>query len=477
MLSQLYYNATVITVDKLKRIILDGALLVKDGRIAAVGKTLELQRDLPDDVLQVDLDQRIVIPGLINSHVHLIQSIMRGLCEDLELHEWASCAIWPLEVSFRADDGAVAAKLAVAEMMKTGTTCFLEPMLPSSPDNEFSRIVDAVGQSGIRACLGKLVKVPRSDPSAGIRDDRDGNAGQMTIEAAKLAHEQYHGSYNDRVSVWMASETPRGQDEAGFQAVGTACKDHNIRLTVHCAEAPDDCHLIAKHYKASPAEFLRNVNSTGPHVVIGHMVHLAEQDFGILRETGTSVAHNPTSNAKLADGIAPIQRMLEEGINVCLGTDGAPCNNGHDLFRDMHLAGILHKAVNTNSKALPAEQVLEMATINAAKALGLEKEIGSLETGKKADFVVLNHDGLHAAPYSPSESAKGGMPPSTLVVHSLSGRDVDIVVIDGEVVVRAGQLVTMDEEKVKRDARTAIAGMRARANVNAQKMARGWHYE
>lgn len=413
---------------------------------------------------------------MINGHVHLIQSLMRGLAEDMELHEWASCAIWPLEVSFKGDDGVAAARLAVAEMLKAGTTCFLEPMLPSSKDNEFSKIVQAVGESGIRACLGKLVTIRQSDPSKGIPDSRDGLAEIMSVKAALEAHRQYHGTFNERLHVWMASEMPRGQDEAGFKAVGTACAENDIRFTVHCAEAAKDFHLLAEHYKATPAEFCRNINSTGPHVVLGHMVHLAEQDYAILRETKTSIAHNPTSNAKLGDGIAPIPRLLEEGVNVCIGSDGAPCNNSHDLFRDMHLASILHSAAHSNAKLLPAEQVLEMATINAARALGLEREVGSLEVGKKADFVVLDHGGLHAAPYDPTELVAGGLPVPTLIVHSLSGRDVDMVVIDGEVVVQDGKLSGLDEERIKSDARDAIARIRKLSSVKAQPLKRGWNY-
>lgn len=478
MSARLYYNGTIVTVDPSRRIILDGAFLVIGGRIRAIGKTHEsITWDiLPDNVHRVDLQQRIVIPGLINGHVHLIQSLMRGLAEDLELHEWASCAIWPLEVAYRGEDGAVAARLAVAEMLKTGTTCFLEPMLPSSAESKFSDIVQAVGETGIRACMGKLIKIKRSDPTAGIPDSRDEVAHEMSIEKALASHKEFHGSFNDRVHIWMAPETPRGQDLEGFQAVGAACINHGIRVTVHVSEAPKDLELIAQSYKFTPAEFCQHANFTGPHVVLGHMVHLAEKDYAIIRDTKTSIAHNPTSNAKLADGIAPIPRLLEKGVNVCIGTDGAPCNNSHDLFRDMHLAGLIHKGRHCNPNILSSEQILEMATINAARALGLEDQVGSLEVDKKADFVVLSHRGMHAAPYDPAELEAGGLSPSTLLVHSLSGADVDMVVIDGVTLVEDGNLIKLDEEKIKSDARDAISRIREKSGVKAQPFKRGWHY-
>ena len=156
-------------------------------------------------------------------------------------------------------------------MLKTGTTCFLEPMLPSSANNEFSKVIEAVGESGIRACIGKLIKIRKSDDGSGIPDDRDGNANEMSVEKAIAAHSKYHGSYDGRIHVWMAPETPRGQDEAGFRAAGTACLEHNIRVTVHCAEDARDTVMIKEAYKATPAQFLRNAKLTGPHVVLGHM--------------------------------------------------------------------------------------------------------------------------------------------------------------------------------------------------------------
>jgi len=236
--------------------------------------------------------------------------------------------------------------------------------------------------------------------------------------------------------------------------------------------------MIREHYKATPAQFCERIHAVGPHVVLGHMTHLnLDVDPDILKKTGTSVAHNPTSNAKLADGIAPIPQMLEAGINVCIGSDGAPCNNNHDLFRDMHLAGVIHKARSNNAKLLPAEQILEMATINAAKALGIDKDLGSLEVGKKADFVVIDPSGLHAAPYDPSHiGEKGGIHPPTLVVHSCSGRDVDMVIINGEVVVEKGRLTRVDEDQIKRAAREAIVGIRKRSGISAQPLKMNWQY-
>jgi cytosine/adenosine deaminase-related metal-dependent hydrolase len=275
----------------------------------------------------------------------------------------------------------------------------------------------------------------------------------------------------------MAAETPRGADEKFYAEVGKACAENDVRLTVYVAEAPRDRELIWECYNASPVQFCENNSLTGKTSVLAHMIHLdLEKDLDILVKTGTSVAHNPTSNCKLGDGIAPIPQMLEKGINVALGTDGGPCSNTYDLFRDMHLAGIIHKGNLIDASLLPAEQVLEMATINGARALGLDKEIGSLEVGKKADFIVVNPGALGAVPYDIKQIGKGGMHPSTAVVHSCSGRDVEIVVVDGKVLVQKGILLTLDEITVKNEAQEAISRIREKSGVAAQPLKRSWRY-
>ncbi|OZJ06624.1 hypothetical protein BZG36_00376 [Bifiguratus adelaidae] len=206
----------------------------------------------------------------------------------------------------------------------------------------------------------------------------------------------------------------------------------------------------------SPMEFCQHVGLLGPQTVLVHMVWLEEDDIRMLAETGTHVSHNPTSNCKLASGIAKVPMMLDYGVNVSLGCDGSPCNNDYDLIREMKLAAILHKAVSLDPKIVPAETVLEMATINGAKALGLENEIGSLEKGKKADFVIVDLDKLHTTPsYNPVSS----------LIYAATGGDVDMVVIDGQVTVRNGQLITMDEVQIRQAAQRHADALYKRAGI------------
>lgn len=488
MTSVLYQHATIITVNANREIILDGAILTTDSRITLIDTTAAVLANpiftCPsnpgnDSKLRVvDLTGRIIIPGLINTHCHTIQSILRGLAEDLWLHPWMCDAIWPLEASYCEDDGYHAARLTIAELLKGGTTTFLEAMLTHR--GGFDNVVRAVGESGIRACLGKLVKSQETNPATNIQDARDKDLAHMSIASALSAHKSHHGTFSDRLHVWMAAGTPRGSPLAEHRAIGEACRDNGINLTMHCAEALRDRGIYHEHYEGrTPMEFCENACLVAPggefKTVLAHMVHAdKESDLELLAKYGasTSVAHNPTSNCKLASGVAPIPEMLSAGVTVGLGTDGAPCNNTYDIFREMHLACILQAGVRQQAGILPATTALEMATIQGARALGLDKDVGSLEVGKKADFVVVGVP-LSAAPFEEGQVEEGGIDPVSVVVHSCTAADVEMVVVDGVIVVEGGKLLTVDEDEVVREARKAIRGIRERAGVKARPR-EGW---
>jgi cytosine/adenosine deaminase-related metal-dependent hydrolase len=320
------------------------------------------------------------------------------------------------------------------------------------------------------------VKFEESNEKLGIKDPRDKDVDAMSISSMLAAHKKHHGSCNGRLHVWAAAGTPRGSPLSSHRTIGEACHDNDIGMTMHCAEAPKDLTIYRDSYSCTPMEFCQAAKLTGPKTVLAHMVHLdLTKDLPILAETGTTVAHNPNSNLKLASGIAKVTEMLAANVNVSLGTDGAPCGNTYDMFREMHLAGILHKGANLDASIVGAEEALEMATINGAKALGLEKEIGSLEVGKKADFVVLNPQKLHAAPYNADQILKGGVSPLTTVVYSCTSADVELVIVDGEVLVENGALVKMDEEEIRSAAEKSIEGIRERSGIKAVNR-RGWQY-
>ncbi|CAO2650804.1 Nn.00g091010.m01.CDS01 [Neocucurbitaria sp. VM-36] len=466
-ISTLFTHATIITVDPERAIWLDGAILIKGNRISAVGKTASLLEDRKGSKV-VDCQGKIIIPGLINTHAHLGQSILRGLAEDVPLHSWLCDAIWPLEANYEGGDGYVASRVTIAEMLKSGTTCFLEALLTYR--SGFENAARAVEEMGIRGCLGKLVKVEETN-KFGLTDPRDRDVSSMSIGAALAAYEKYHGSCGGRLHVWMAAGTPRGSAERDHKAIGDACSEHGIGLTMHCAEAPKDLVIYRESYGCSPVEFCYRTNliNKDRKTVLAHMVNLdLSKDLPLLRETGATVAHNASSNCKLGSGIAAVPEMLEEKINVSLGTDGAPCANTYDMIQEMRVSALVHKGSRQDAAAITAEEALAMATINGAKALGLEAEIGSLEVGKKADFVVIDPSGLHCVPFDPEQVLEGGIDPVTTVVFSCSGTDVDKVIVDGEILVDEGKLVKCDEKQIREEARRTIRKIRDKSKISSK---------
>ncbi|RDW90062.1 amidohydrolase family protein [Aspergillus mulundensis] len=493
-MSPLFLQATIITVNPSREVIHDGYLLVTDNRITAIGKCPP-----PDNITAaasetIDCTGQIMIPGLINTHAHLVQSLLRGLAEDLPLHNWLCDAIWPLESVYEGEDGYRAARPTITEMLKTGTTAFLDPMVTYRAGWE--GVCKAVGEMGIRGCLGKLVKFSETNRQLSITDPRDRDLINMSIPALVSRHGEYHGQHNDRLHVWAAAGTPRGAPMSLYRELGEACAEHGISITMHCAEAPRDREIYHDVYGCSAMEFIRDARLCGQplplptcggsgdkdastskqthKLVLAHMVNLdPATDLPLLSSTNTAVAHNPTSNLKLASGVAPVSAMLSttspNPITVSLGTDGAPCSNHYDLIREMHLTSILHKGVNNDASLIPAETALEMATINGARALGLENEIGSLEVGKKADLVLLDPyaAGVGAAPWDWND--ENGVTAVTTLVHGCTGRDVRTVMVDGVVLVRDGLLVDggrRKEREIVREAQKAIRGIRARCHAN-----------
>ncbi|KAK8001985.1 5-methylthioadenosine/S-adenosylhomocysteine deaminase n1 [Apiospora marii] len=462
--STLLRDVTVITVDQRRRIILNGFILVQDGRITHVSS--KPPDKLPEDVRIMSLPGRIVIPGLINSHAHLAQSLLRGLAEDLPLHSWLCDRIWPLEAAYRGEgdaaDGYVAARLTIGEMLLSGTTCFLEAMLTHG--SGFANVARAVSEMGIRACLvsrpkclhqlitsmlstrltndddkGKLVKFVETNPALGIADARDKDPDHMSIPSLLAAHSEFHGTSNDRIHVWAACGTPRGAPLSSFAEAGKACQQHDIGITMHCAEAPRDLSIFRDVYgDRTPMQFCRDAGLTGPKTVLAHMCHPRH---------GYRPGH--------PEGIA---------------------DHGGAQPDEQPQARVGHRRGGPDAQSGGAHEALEMATIRGAKALGLETEIGSLGVGKKADLVVLDVRASWAAPWSPEMFPRGGMDPVSLVVGSCTGRDVTHVMVDGRMLVEDGRLLVADESAIVQSARQAVAGIQERSGVRASWKA-GWEYE
>ncbi|KZP01527.1 amidohydrolase [Calocera viscosa TUFC12733] len=456
--SRIYARGTIITINKDRHIITDAALLVRGDRIAAIGKATDLVPAHPDSVV-VDCSGKVIIPGLVDTHVHTAQSLLRGCADDLSLIDWLCERVWVMQGNFTHDDGYAAARLTISEMLKSGTTTFLECMLADRYG--FDGVARAVQESGIRACLGKIVMDIPTYATKGAFSMHPGlveNRETSLLGTLKM-HEKWHGAADGRIHVWFGARTPGGVSLGLYKEMTQLAAEKGIRITMHCAEVEADKTYFREQHDQSPMEFCHAVGLLGPSTVLAHMVWLESKDIKMLAETGTHVAHCPNSNSKLASGFAKVPEMLESGVNVGLGCDGAPCNNTYDLIREMRAAATIHKAVRLDPTIMPAETVLEMATINGAKALGLETEIGSLEVGKKADFVIMELDKLYTTP---------NFNPVSTIVYCCSGADVVTVVVDGKEVVSDRKLVNWDEQEVIREGAEKAKALAERAGIDVR---------
>ena len=449
-----YEHGTLITVDPQRRIITDGALAVQDGRFVAIDKTRALRERFPGEP-RTDLKGMVVTPGLVNAHVHLAQAMIRGCADDMELLDWLGKRVWVLQGNYTEEDGRASAELCIVEMLKSGTTAFVESMLAERYG--FDGIAEVVLRSGIRAALSKVVMDVGTYASKdnwmhpGMVEDRE-----TSLRNTLAMYDKWNGAGDGRLAVWFGPRTPGGVTPELYREISALAREREMGITVHLAEVQADRTFLKEKYGQTPAQYAESVGLVGSRVLLVHTVWMDANDIQILARTRTNVAHNPASNAKLASGIAPIPEMLAASVNVTLGTDGGPSDNTYDLVRDMRLASYLHKARTLNPLVTPAEAVLEMATINGAKALGWDKEIGSLEVGKQADFVAFDFDKPHLTP---------SMNPVSTLVCAATGADVDTVVIAGQVVVQHGQVLTLDEERIVHEARQRAAALWKRAGI------------
>ncbi len=451
----LFTNATIMTMNPTRDIINDGAIAIQNNRIVAIDKTSVLQVRYPHEEI-VDVKGKLIFPGLIDTHVHVAQALIRGCADDMALIQWLCERVWVLQGNFTHDDGYVSARLCIAEMLRSGTTTFLESMLAHRYG--FDGIARAVQESGIRACLAGIVM----DIGTYATQSNSMHPGMIESRETSLLgvldmHSKWEGAADERIHVWFGPRTPGGVTSELYREMTDLARQRNMGITMHLAEVEADKIYLDEKFGLTPVDYAESVGLLGPRSVLVHMVWLTPAEIDKLAVTGTTVSHNPSSNSKLASGVCKVPLMLERGVNVALGCDGGPSNNDYDMIREMKLAAIIHKAVTLDPLIVPAETVLEMATINGAKALGLEHEIGSLEVGKKADLIVIDLERLHTTP---------SINPVSTLVYAATGGEVDTVMVDGKIVVAQGQLLSMDEHEIIMQANNHAAQLYRRANID-----------
>lgn len=435
MASILIQNGTLVTMDQANTIV-RADLLIHDERIAEIGAT----GATADTV--IDASECAVIPGFVQTHIHLCQTIFRGAADDLALIDWLKQRVWPMEAAHSPSSIAASARLGIAELIKGGTTC----ALTMETVNHTAEVFKVVEETGFRATVGKCMMDKGDEVPAALQEQTENS-----IAESVALLEEWHGRAGGRIRYCFAPRFAISCTRELLERVANLARERGVMVHTHASENKTECELVQQESGLRNVAYLDSLGLTGRHVALAHCVHLNSNEIEILKTSGTNVVHCPSSNLKLGSGIAPIAKLLDEGILVSLGADGAACNNRLDMFTEMRTAALLQKALH-GPEVLPAGRVLRMSTIDGARALGLDSEIGSLEVGKRADVSVVRLDRLHSTPVKDVVSA---------LVYSAEVDDVDTVVIDGHLIMRERKLLTLDESKTiasaKRESENLIA--------------------
>ncbi|MFZ7104517.1 MAG: amidohydrolase [Peptococcaceae bacterium] len=372
----------------------------------------------------------VALPGLVNCHTHAAMTLLRGYADDMELMPWLQEKIWPQEAKLTAEHVYWGTKLAILEMIKTGTTTFADMYF--FMDN----VAAAVEESGIRAVLARGM--------IGLNDREFG-----TLQESKDFVKNWQGAAQGRISCMFGPHALYTCPPDYLQKVIEAAKELNAGIHIHLAETKQEFSDMRKEYSATPIQHILDTGLFDLPVLAAHCVHLTEEDISILSRQQAGVAHNPTSNMKLASGMAPIPQLLTAGIKVGLGTDGSASNNNLNMFEEMHLASLLHKVSWGDPTLIPAYQALQMGTVFGSHVVGLAEETGTLEKGKKADIILLDLDQPHLCPQYDLTAN---------LIYSAQGSDVKTTIIDGKVVMKDREVLSIDVEKTMYEARR-YAGM------------------
>jgi len=401
--------------------------LINGEHIAAIGESGQTA----DTV--IDAGGCAVIPGFVQTHIHLCQTIFRGAADDLALIDWLRQRVWPMEAAHTATSITASARLGIAELIKGGTTC----ALTMETVNHTREVFKVVEETGFRATVGKCMMDKGDEVPRALQEQT-----ASSIDESLALLDEWHGKAGGRIRYCFAPRFAISCTRELLEKVAELARARGVMVHTHASENTTECQLVQQDTGMRNVMYLDSVGLSGRHVALAHCIHLSNDEIKTLKTTGTNVVHCPSSNLKLGSGIAPIVTLLEEGISVSLGADGAACNNRLDMFTEMRTAALLQKALH-GPEVLPASRVLRMATIDGARALGLGSEIGSLEVGKRADVAVVRLDRLHATPVTDVVSA---------LVYSAEQDDVDTVIIDGRLVMRERGLLTVNEREVIRDA-------------------------
>ncbi len=413
-------NTTLITMNGKKEVIENIDIAIEKDKIKYIGV---IEDDfVPDEIL--DGTNKITMPGIINTHTHIPMSLFRNYADDLPFWEWLHERILPLEKNLTGEHVYWGSMLSISEMIKSGITSFVDMYF------FVEDIARAVSETGIRGFLALSVT------------DGEGNKEESLINTEEFI-KKYDNQANGRINVRIAPHAPYSCSDDFLKALATLSLKYDKGINIHVSESEKEIEDSFEKYGKSPVVRLNDLGVLDASTLAVHCVYLSDSDIEIFKEKEISVSNNPGSNLKLGNGFARINDLLEAEVNVCLGTDGAASNNNLNMFEEMTLASLINKGLAKSSESVPAYRALEMATINGAKAIGKEHEIGSIEVGKKADIIMIDLNKPH---FYPRHNAVASL------VYSAQASDVDTVIVNGDILMENGKLTTIDIEDVMKNA-------------------------
>lgn len=433
-------NGILVTMNT-RREVLNADLLLEGNRITGIGSF--------DNAEQViDASGMLVIPGLIQSHVHLCQALFRGMADDMELMDWLKLRIWPLEASHDQESLYYSSLLGCAELLRGGTTAIIDMATVHYTEAVFT----AVKQAGIRYLGGKCMMDCGVGVPAALTEDIE-----TSLQESMDLYQKWDGEFQGRIRYAFAPRFAVSCTDELLKQVSRLAQQHKIPVHTHAAENRSEIETVERERGLRNILYLDQIGLCNERLILAHCIHINKEEIQVLAQTGTNIAHCPASNLKLASGIALIPELLQKGAKVSLGADGPPCNNNMSMFGEMRMAALIQKPFY-GPTIMPAQQVVELATLGGAKAMGLEKEIGSLEVGKKADVAVVDLNRWHTWP----QSAAGVY---AHLVYQAQAQDVYAAIVDGKMVMKDGQVLSVDESDVKRKSEQALARVCKRAGL------------
>jgi 5-methylthioadenosine/S-adenosylhomocysteine deaminase len=448
--NKLITHGTILTIDEKDTIFEDGALAMEQGRIVAVGKTKELIELYPNHS-QLDATGMLVMPGLVNTHTHLGATILRGISDDVDGIQWMPLN-WSVTKHVSKNDLFLSALLGISEMIASGTTCFNDSY------QDIEQTARAVAETGIRG-----------DLAAGLTERNGRKEAQRLLDAAAAFVESWHGKADGRIRTRFGPHALYTCSTDYILQARQYADDLHVGMHMHLAESPLEMKMVKNKAGATSVQHLHALGVLKSDFLIAHALTINETDMKIIAEVGAGIAHCPQSLGKLGAYPFPCaDAWIEAGINVGIGTDGAASNNNLDLFEELRFATLTRKLFAHDGRVLPANQVIRMATIMGARALGLGDQIGSLEVGKKADIILLDVHKPHLAPF---HNIPG------LLAYSALGSDVDTVIVDGKVLMQKRRFTTLDIDGILKDVQAAFrillkkAGWEFKLSTPTQSMA------